>query len=92
MYRVFISCVQANLHVVLSMSPVGEAFRQEVKRYFLHKDTFCIDILETECCEVGQAAVPHVPVAHQLLHDRLVSAMATPGASGRGGPVPLGRA
>lgn len=49
-YRVFISCVQANLHVVLSMSPVGEAFRQEVMRIFLRKGTFCIDILlETEC-------------------------------------------
>jgi len=32
-YQVFIACVQANLHVVLSMSPVGEAFRRRCRMF-----------------------------------------------------------
>ncbi|KAJ1494154.1 P-loop containing dynein motor region D4-domain-containing protein, partial [Baffinella frigidus] len=32
-YKTFISCVQANLHCVLSMSPVGEAFRRRCRMF-----------------------------------------------------------
>ena len=32
-YQVFISCVQANLHLVLCMSPVGEAFRTRCRMF-----------------------------------------------------------
>jgi len=32
-YQVFIACVQANLHLVLSMSPVGEAFRRRCRMF-----------------------------------------------------------
>eukprot|EP00961_Rhodomonas_salina_P291844 3932379-Rhodomonas_salina.1 len=32
-YNVFISCVQQNLHCVLSMSPVGEAFRRRCRMF-----------------------------------------------------------
>ena len=32
-YQVFIGCVQANLHVVLCMSPVGEAFRRRCRMF-----------------------------------------------------------